>query len=142
MADETEVINGPPPPDQPAQPYETYDSIAGRVPGPLELGAASALMTIGVAPLGLPPQASQPAALPFYVLGAVGGVALGGGLIGFAAAGDARGAATGAALTGGLASLAEAFALWRRNERRLGAFFGLGGAAALGMSIWLSARRR
>jgi len=112
-----------------------------RYPTPGEVGAATALATIGALPLGNVtdvPDAS-PAA---YAVGSIGGAAVGGGLVGFVAAGDAYGAVTGSLLTTGLTGLATAFAILRRERTGLGVALALGGLFSVGSAIWMSGRRR
>jgi hypothetical protein len=125
--------------------------IAGY-PTPVQVGAASALATMGALPLGQIPEAvNQDEAAPapddrlatLYAVSAVGGAAIGGGIVGYVSAGDVRGLGTGALLTSGLASVADAFVLVRRPERRaLGIGLGIGGALAIGASIFLAANRK
>lgn len=119
-----------------------------RDPTPSEIGAASALATMGALPIGLPPEPAEgepPAPPPIaYALGAVSGAALGGGLVGLVAAGDMRGAFTGALLTGGLASVADGLMLVRRGEgtRTVGSVLGVVGLAVVAGSLFLAAKRR
>lgn len=116
-------------------------------PTPAQVGAASAMATLGALPLGNTPDdaATGPNGedySPAYALSAVGGATVGGGLIGWVAGGDLRGAGIGALLTSGLASLSNAAVCIRRTDRRaLGIGLGVGGIAALGVSLWLAARR-
>lgn len=118
-----------------------------RDPSPSEIGAASALATMGALPIGLPPEpepgtaGSPPWA---YAIGAIGGAAIGGGLVGLVAAGDVRGAMTGGLLTGGLASVADGFLLARRSSdtRTIGAAFGVLGLFVVAGSLFLAASRK
>lgn len=116
-------------------------------PSPAQVGAASAMATLGALPLGNTPEeaATGPNGedySPIYALSAVGGATVGGGLIGWVAAGDLRGAGVGAALTAGLASLSNAAVCIRRPERRaLGVGLGIGGLLALAGSLYLAAKR-
>jgi len=116
-------------------------------PSPAQVGAASAMATLGALPLGNTPDdaATGPNGedyTPTYALAAVGGATVGGGLIGWVAASDLRGAGIGALLTAGLASLSNAAVFIRRTDRRaLGIGMGAAGIAALGASLYLAARR-
>ena len=117
-----------------------------RAPSPSEIGAATALATMGAMPLGIPPEdpeapgETSPVA---YAIGAIGGASVGGGLVGLVAGGDLRGAATGALLTGGLASVADGLMLVRRGgPSRLGAALGVMGLVTVGASLILAATRR
>lgn len=120
-----------------------------RTPSPAEIGAASALATMGALPLGAPPEepaedgAAQPARLA-YTIGSISGASLGGGLVGLVAAGDLRGAATGALLTGGLAALANALRLMRERAeyKKLGGAVGVFGLVVVAGSIFLAAGRQ
>lgn len=112
-----------------------------RVPTSHEVGAASALATLGALPLGTPPADAGGQPDKLYVLASIGGAALGGGVVGFVAAGDVRGAATGALLTGGLSGVADGLALFRQDHRQSGgALVGLGVAGVLA-ALLLAARR-
>lgn len=117
-----------------------------RQPSPSEIGAATALATMGALPLGTPPQdperpdETSPIA---YAIGAIGGASIGGGLVGLVAGGDLRGAATGALITGGLASVADGLALVRQGggSKTLGAVLGVGGLMTLATALFLAATR-
>jgi hypothetical protein len=119
-----------------------------RYPSPAQVGAASALATLGALPLGnVPDEASTTPTgedqSTIYALSAVGGAMVGGGLVGYVAAGDLRGAATGSLLTAGLASLADAAVLIRRLDKRLlGIGLGVVGLGAVAGSLYLSATRK
>lgn len=117
-----------------------------RYPSPVQVGAASAMATLGALPLGnVPEGAANPDGTdhsPIYALSAVGGAAVGGGLIGWVAAGDLRGAGIGSLMTAGLAGFANAAVCIRRPERRaLGIGLGIGAIAALAGSLFLAAKR-
>lgn len=127
-----------------------------RYPTPGEVGAASALATLGALPLGQVPEGETPSSPVAYAIGSVAGSAVGGGLVGFVSAGDWRGAATGSLLTMGLASMASSFALFKRARagetgeepaaptatRPLGIGLGIGGLVAVGTAIYMSGARR
>lgn len=116
-------------------------------PSPAQVGAASAMATLGALPLGNTPDdvATGPNGedySPAYALSAVGGATVGGGLIGWVAAGDLRGAGVGSLLTAGLASISNAAVCIRRTDRRaLGIGLGIGGLLALAGSLYLAAKR-
>jgi hypothetical protein len=124
---------------QPFQPRITY-------PSPAQVGAANAMATLGALPLGNTPEdvtgENGEDTSPVYALAAVGGAAVGGGLIGWVAAGDLRGAGVGSLLTASLASLSNAAVCIRRTDRRaLGVGLGAVGLVALASSLFLAARR-
>lgn len=115
-------------------------------PSPAQVGAASAMATLGALPFGSTPEdvvgENGEDTSPVYALAAAGGAAVGGGLIGWVAAGDLRGAGIGSLLTAGLASLSNAAACIRRTDRRaLGIGLGAAGLVALASSLYLAARR-
>lgn len=116
-------------------------------PSPAQVGAASALATLGALPLGnVPADASTGPTgedlTPTYALSSVGGAMVGGGLIGWVAGGDLRGAGIGTLLTAGLASFANAAVFVKSPERRvLGIGLGVGGLAALAGSLYLASTR-
>ena len=121
-----------------------------RYPNPLEVGAATALATMGALPLGQVPEEETTASPAAYALGSVGGAAVGGGLVGFVASGDLRGAATGAFITMGLTGMASALALFRRapegegpgsGMRTLGWTLGVGGLLGVASAIYLAGGR-
>jgi len=116
-----------------------------RVPTPAQIGAATAMATMGALPLGVAPDPVETAGndmtLP-YAFASVGGATVGGALIGYVSSGDLRGIATGATLTAGLASMANAVPMIRRLDRRfIGVGFGIGGILAAGASLYLAATR-
>jgi len=121
-----------------------------RYPTPTEVGAATALATMGALPLGQVPPDETDASPEAYALGSVAGAGVGGGLVGFVAAGDLRGAATGSLLTMGLTSMASAFAFFKRalpgpegnRTRGLGIGIGLGGLVGVGVAIFMAGQRR
>jgi hypothetical protein len=121
-----------------------------RYPSPGQVGAATALATMGALPLGQVPASEGPPAA--YAIGSVGGAAVGGGLVGFVAAGDLYGAATGSLLTMGLAGLASSFSLLRAaqtadsgpvdSSKVLGVALGLGGLLGVGSAVYMAGARR
>lgn len=121
-----------------------------RYPTPTEVGAASALATMGALPLGQVPDDETDASPEAYAVGSIAGAGVGGGLVGFVAAGDARGALTGSFLTMGLTSIASAFSLVKRAEpgqpgnrlRGIGAIVGFAGLLGIGSAIYLAGGRR
>lgn len=114
-------------------------------PTPTEVAAATTLATLGALPLGTPPDdvmAAEPNAALLYALGALGGAAVGGGLVGFVAAGDLRGAAAGSLLTMGLAGLADGFALVRRTDHKVvGVGLGVLGVLSVAAALYTGGRR-
>ena len=121
-----------------------------RYPSPAEVGAATALATMGALPLGQVPDDETDASPAAYALGSVGGAAVGGGLVGFVAGGDLRGAATGSLMTMGLTAMASSFSLLRSStapvatpaRRNLGVGLGIGGLIGLATAIFLAGQRR
>lgn len=115
-----------------------------RYPSPSEVGAASALATMGALPLGQVPEDESSGSPTAYAVGSVAGAGLGGGIVGFAAAGDARGAAVGSLLTAGLSSMAVAFSRMKTETTQRGPWIGLGigGLFGVGAAIYLAGGRR
>jgi hypothetical protein len=120
-----------------------------RYPNPMEIGAASALSTMGALPLGQVPTGEAQGSPTAYAIGAVGGAGVGGLLVGFVSAGDAQGAFTGSLLTMGLASMASSFSLLKSSgvdetstKKTLGFGLGIMGLLGIGAAIYLAGARR
>lgn len=120
-----------------------------RAPRPSEVAAASALATLGALPLGQAPDGEE-AATPeeenrrhlMYAVGSMAGAGLGGGAIGYVAAGDTRGMFSGSLLTFGMAGIANGVKILRRTDQRtLGGAVGVAGLLGIGAAIFLASRR-